>query len=87
MANSSIPVNQLLKRVRQWRELSQRQLGKISGVNDSYICLAEKGKYTLDAAELSAIETALGVRFDNPELRAAFLSWQFVINGDSNGAN
>ncbi len=87
MTSNQIPVNQLLKRVRQWRELSQRQLSKISGVNDSYICLAEKGRYTLDAAELSAIETALNVRLGSPELRAAFLSWQTAINGTTNDTN
>lgn len=72
MNTESIPLGKRIRLARNHRDLSQRELADRIGLHETYISLMESGKTNPTDKQLSAIEAALGLSFNDPRVKAAF---------------
>lgn len=70
--SNKIHIGVQIEMIRVMRGLHLRQLGALSGVPYAYLSRFENGKMFPDADQLSLIEAALGIRFSDPAVQAAF---------------
>lgn len=80
MSSKQIPIGKQIKLVRLARHLKLYDLDDLSGVHYSSLSVIETGKFLPTPDQLQAIEAALGIRFSDPNVQAAFL----VLAGSNN---
>lgn len=58
--------------IREYRNIMQTELAEMVGVSQGRISDIERGKIIPDTLMQTALETALGIQFDDPAVVAAF---------------
>lgn len=71
MANN-LPVGTKIKVIRRLRKMKQGELAKLIGIDRTQLSYIETGKVLPTEKRLIAIQAALRVDFDDPDIEAAF---------------
>lgn len=72
MSDSNYPFDRMLVAVRKFQGVDQVVLANRTGIHRTYISRMETGDALPTKDQLAAIEAALGIRFSDPAVQAAF---------------
>jgi transcriptional regulator with XRE-family HTH domain len=75
------PIGKQIKISRQLRDVRQSDLADATGIHATYLSAIERGTVLPNLDHLEKIQAALNLRFDDPEVEAAFA----VLGGNRNG--
>lgn len=72
MSNPYLPHSSQIKAIRALRGLQQTDLSEASGVSRTFLSYIEQGRVLPTPEQIQKIEAALNIRFDDPDVQAAF---------------
>jgi DNA-binding XRE family transcriptional regulator len=81
MSDFKLPIGKMIKTARIAQSIEQADLSRLTGIARTHLSIIENGKVLPSVEMTTAIEAALGIRFSDPTVQAAFS----VLLGHSNG--